>query len=327
MNIDWNQNEFYFGEDDFASAMEQTVAPWRKDFLKEGFLHSYDNTKLHYLYACHPSERAAIVLSHGFCEFAGKYHEVMYYFYQAGYSVFLMEHRGHGYSERAVPELDKVYVESYDEYVRDLKCFVDEVVIPKSAGGSRFLFAHSMGGAIGALFLEEYPDVFSAAVLSSPLLEMTYGSVPDWAVKILMVWSSLAGWKENYVPGQHGFDNIYKYETSSCMSEPRYAYAFRQRQETPEYTTYGGTYAWSKATIRAMKRVQKQAAAIQIPVLLFQAGADSMVRPAGQERFAKACGHTRLVSFPGAKHELFNMLWEDRISYYRQIFAFLEEPD
>lgn len=324
--MDWKQKDFYFGEDDFASAMEQKVAPWRRDFLREGDFSSDDGMSLHYLYARHPKERAAVVISHGFCEFSGKYHEVMYYFYQAGYSVFFIEHRGHGFSGRAVAEPDKVYVDSYDEYVEDLKRFVDGIVIKNSGSGRLFLFAHSMGGAIGALFLEEYPDVFTKAVLSSPMLEMNYGGVPDWAVKFLTVWSRLAGWGERYAPGQHGFDNVYKFDTSSCQSRPRYDYAFRQRQETPEFTTYGGTYAWSRASVSALKKIRRNAAAVQIPVLLLQAGEDTMVKPGGQEYFAKTSGNTRLVAFPGARHELFNALPEQRYRFYREIFAFLEEP-
>ncbi|MBQ6469835.1 MAG: alpha/beta hydrolase, partial [Lachnospiraceae bacterium] len=31
---------------------------------------------------------------------------------------------------------------------------------------------HSMGGTAGAMFLETYPDVFSCAVLSSPMLKV-----------------------------------------------------------------------------------------------------------------------------------------------------------
>ena len=42
--------------------------------------------------------RGAIVISHGFTEFAEKYDELVWYFLLAGYSVCVLEHRGHGKS-------------------------------------------------------------------------------------------------------------------------------------------------------------------------------------------------------------------------------------
>ena len=47
-------------------------------------------------------------------------------------------------------------MKSYQEYVKDLHVFVDGIVKKRSKSGELYLFAHSMGGAIGALFLEEY---------------------------------------------------------------------------------------------------------------------------------------------------------------------------
>ena len=313
-----------FGEEDFAERMEKEVKPWLNTCLKEVDIQGADGTRLRCYRALHPNEKAAVVLCHGFCEFVGKYHEVMYYFYQMGYSVFFIEHRGHGFSQRRVKELDRVYVGSYQEYVEDLKAFLDQIVTKESKSKKLYLFAHSMGGAIGALFLEQYPSYFSRAVLSSPLMTMNFGGVPDWQVKLLVLWSRLARWNNQYVPGQHGFDGTYEFDTSSCLSRARYDYVFRQRKETPEYTTYGATYAWARASIAATKRLLKEAGKAEIPVLLLQAGKDNMVKPEGQEDFARQSKDTRLVKFPESKHEIFNATDEIREAYYQEIFGFYE---
>ena len=55
------------------------------------------------------------------CEFAEKYNEVAYRFLQEGYSVYVPEHRGHGYSGREVDDPELVHVQSYDRYVTDLR--------------------------------------------------------------------------------------------------------------------------------------------------------------------------------------------------------------
>lgn len=313
-----------FGEEDFAERMETEVKPWIERCLREGYLYSGDRTRLHYCRALHPQEKAAVVFCHGFCEFAGKYHEVMYYFYQMGYSVFFLEHRGHGFSQRYVKDLDRVYVKSYQEYVDDLKAFLDQTVRKESVSKTLFLFAHSMGGAIGALFLEQNPSYFKKAVLSSPMMQMNFGKIPDWQVKLLVFWSRIARWNTGYVPGQHGFDGTYAFDTSSCLSRARYEYVFRLRKEVPEYTTYGGTYAWTRASVQAIKKLAKNAGSVKIPVLLFQAGRDSMVRPEGQRYFAEHAKHVRTVTFPDSKHEIFNATEEIREAYYQEIFAFYE---
>lgn len=313
-----------FGEANFEERMRKEVQPWLKNQVKDGYFRSWDGSRIHYLSAVHPRERAAVVFSHGFCEFSGKYHEMMYYFYQMGYSVFFMEHRGHGFSRRFLKDLHKVYVKSYQEYVKDLHVFVDGIVKKRSKSGELYLFAHSMGGAIGALFLEEYPEVFSKAVLSSPMMELNFGNVADWQAALLAAWSVIARWDTRYVPGQKGFDYTYSFAGSSCLSEVRYAYVFRQRKQTPEYRTYGGTYAWARASLRATRRLEKYADRVKIPVLLLQAGKDTMVKPGGQEEFAARSKNTKLVRFPESKHEIFNGTARIRERYYREVFAFYE---
>lgn len=312
------------GEEDFAEQLEQTIEPWVEEFLQEGYFHSGDGTRIHYHFAVHPQERAAIVISHGFCEFVCKYYEMMYYFYQMGYSVFLLEYRGHGFSQRFVDELDRVYVKDYQEYVEDLHSFMEHVVSRESLTKNYLLFAHSMGGCIAALFLEQYPQYFRAAVLSAPLLQMNFRDVPEWAVSLLVVWSRIARWDLRYVPGQKGFDGVYVFHTSSCTSEPRYAYVFSQRQKEPHYTSYGGTYAWTRASIKAIKQVHKHAGEIKVPVLMFQAGLDGMVKPEGQAAFVSETGQTELIRYETSKHEIFNATWDVRKDYYRRIFDFME---
>ncbi len=62
-----------------------------------------------------------------FANFSGKYHELFYDFYHAGYAVFFYEQRGFGKSLREVSDKDAVYVGNFAEYVEDLKLFTDEV--------------------------------------------------------------------------------------------------------------------------------------------------------------------------------------------------------
>ena len=321
----WAEKKFPIMEVDFDDRLQNEILPWVEKTLKDDYFYSEEGVRMHYYHAVHPQERAAIVISHGFCEFAQKFFEIMYYFYEMGYSVFFVEHRGHGFSQRFVEEYDRVYVKSYDEYVSDFHAFMEQIVTKESVTKEYILFAHSMGGTVGTLYMEEHPEYFKKAVLSAPMMEMNFRGFPMWQVRLLMVVSKVLRWDLKYVPGQHGFDNINRHETSSSASKARYDYQFKCRQTVPQYTTYGGTYAWTRASIKAIKKLHKNVDKIQVPVLLFQAGLDGMVSPGGQNAFAENTKNTKFVRFDQSKHEVFNATDEIIAKYYPMIFEFLEE--
>ena len=93
--------------------------------------------------------RGAIVISHGFTEFAEKYDELVWYFLLAGYSVCVLEHRGHGKSARDVDDHCMVWIDDWRRYVADLAGFAETIGQQYAAGMPLNLFCHSMGGGFG----------------------------------------------------------------------------------------------------------------------------------------------------------------------------------
>lgn len=320
---DYRDKDFFFGEKNFNERMESEVKSLLGKVEQGDFL-GYGEKKIHYYELKHPEERASVVISHGFCEFFPKYHEMSYYFYEMGYSVFFIEHRGHGYSYRETEELDRVHATRFQSYVDDLKIFVDEVVKKESKSKNLYLYCHSMGGCIGALYLEQYPTDFAKAILSSPMLQLNFRGTSPLAVKVLILWSTLAGWKEKYLPGQHGFDGINTYPNCSAQSEVRHHYLFEQKKKNKYYQMNGGTYGWCKQSLKAMKQAIKEADRIQTPTVLFQAGLDTMVEPGGQEKFLSNNPKIKKYTYPESKHEIFNAYDSDRKRYFAQVLDFYE---
>lgn len=113
-------------EANYQRTMKRDVEPYLRSYEKDGYIESYDKTAIYYRTYRIPQAKAGIVISHGFCEFAEKYREVIYYFLQNGYSVYVPEHRGHGYSDRIVVDGEKVHVEDYEQYVQDLHFFCEK---------------------------------------------------------------------------------------------------------------------------------------------------------------------------------------------------------
>ena len=311
-------------DEEFDNIMNNTIEPWiDSDFTKKHF-NSFDGTDLACYYNVNPDEKAAVVFCHGMGEFFPKYYELSYYFYNMGYSVFFIEHRGFGFSERAVERLDHIYVRSYGDYVDDFREFMEQIVKPNSKTGNYVLFAHSMGGAVGSLFLEMYPDYFKTAVLCSPMHKMKLGQFKPWQVKFISKIMVMFGQGDKIVPGQKEFDGVNVWETSSSMSKVRYDHQFNKRLKVPEYTTYGGTYAWTRASILATDTIFKYISDIKTPILLCEAGKDRLVDNEGHKRFVEATPNTTYKIFPESKHEIFNATADIREEFYNTVFDYLD---
>ena len=63
----------YIGEDDFKKELKSTVRPYIYKYMTEGYMDTYDNRKLHYLFFIAPDEKASINLIHGKGEYFEKY--------------------------------------------------------------------------------------------------------------------------------------------------------------------------------------------------------------------------------------------------------------
>ena len=311
------------GEDDFRPAMEGANKAWREQSVKSGDMKTPDGLSLRYYYAIPENPKAAVSIIHGFCEFFLKYHELTWVLYQAGFAVFFLEQRGHGYSEGKLSEPDVVYIDRYETYLSDQKAFLDQVVFPKTEGLKKLLFAHSMGGAVGTMFLEKYPQYFEAAVLSSPMLRMKAGHYPPVVVAILGLYAKLTGKTKKIAPGQRHFTGEPSFETSSTLSRARYDYQFQARLSDPHYRMYGASFAWAVASLSATDRLLKRAGLIRIPVTLLTAGEDHLIDPEGYRIFMEKVPQTKRIHYETSRHELFNADDGNRKKYYTDLLEAL----
>ena len=60
-------------EANYQRTMKRDVEPYLRSYEKDGYIESYDSTAIYYRTYRIPQAKAAIVISHGFCEFAEKY--------------------------------------------------------------------------------------------------------------------------------------------------------------------------------------------------------------------------------------------------------------
>lgn len=318
-----NITDIFIKDQDFTEKLNGEILPFIESNIVDGYFTNVGGLRLHYELLKHPHEKKLIVISHGYCEFTRKYAEVMYYFYHMGYSVAIMEHRGHGFSAREVPGYSMVHIDRFQNYVDDFAQFVDEIVIPTSSSGKPILFAHSMGGAIAALYLEQHPLVFEKAILSSPMIGLKMDGINPFALKLVLALSHLPFLNKRYVPGHHDYDFTFNYPKCSALSKPRYNLQYVERGRVPQYRSNGATFGWTRESFNVSKKILKNANLVEIPVILMQASEDDLVLPEAQNDFAVKAKNCRLYRFEGSKHEIFNATDEIIIDYYNKIFDFI----
>lgn len=270
-------------------------------------------------------EKGRVVLCHGFCECLDKYHEIIYYLMEAGYSVFGIEHRGHGRSSSMGKcHNSQIDIDQFDYYVEDLKAFVDQFVAVEKA--KLYLLAHSMGGGIGTLFLERYPEYFDKAILSSPMMKICTGQYPELLAKCIAQGFVLFGKGGQYILGNKPYDGQMDLEGSGTSCEARYCYHENKIAQKEELQRGGGSFRWLLQAIKATKELRKKEniQKIQIPILLFQAGKDTYVKAEGQNEFYHHAKNCKLSRVDQGKHELYFESDEILERYLKEVLDFLK---
>lgn len=181
-------------EADVPALYQQTLPDFWRQHAVEGEFQGKDGVTLRYAALRQPKIDRAILIVNGRVESYLKYQELAWDLWRQGYSLYLIDHRGQGMSDRMLADKEKGYVDQFDDYVADLKQFHDEV-IAQDQPAKLFLLAHSMGGAISARYLERWPNDIQAAVLSSPMMGINLGGLPKWLAKGLAATiGTVGGW-------------------------------------------------------------------------------------------------------------------------------------
>lgn len=315
-------------EECLEEQMNTIVEPYLEKIVQKGIMSSL----LYYeLYPFPEGEGrptgGTVVISHGFAESSRKYHEWIYYLLKAGYSCAIMDHRGHGNSLREGEDPDVVHVTDFDTYVRDLHEFVHSVALPglmKENTDSLFLYAHSMGGCIGARYIEMYPGDFVRAVLNAPMLGLKTDGCPSWAAVLLCDFFILRGKGACRLFSQGPFDPREPFEIGCASSKARYEYYQKLRRAKKALQTSSASYRWVREALRAGRRVcsRRETKKVGIPVLLFQAGQDALVSGHTQMRFIRRVKNGRLVKVDGSRHEIYRCTNRELEPYLQRIIDF-----
>ncbi|MFW7378665.1 MAG: alpha/beta fold hydrolase [Oligoflexus sp.] len=294
----------------------------------DGFFPSNQDMKVHYRYFVHPQEKMKIVVLPGRTESIFKYEELAFDFYQRGYSVYLIDWPGQGFSGRYIKDPHRGHVTDYVEYRRALELYINLILEthantagPEQERPNLVAMAHSMGANILSLYLIDYPKQFHRAILSSPMLDIPTPIPPRLAWFILRIIEAL-GFEEAYLFGHRPFQKDEENRVTS--SKIRRERELNWRIANPQATIGGVTMSWARASLEATWQMRRDAERLTTPTLMLQAHQDEIVNVAGQDYVCEHAPNCRKLEFSDARHEILQETDRIRDRAMKAIFEFLE---
>ncbi|MCC8046663.1 MAG: alpha/beta hydrolase [Clostridiales bacterium] len=323
-------------ENDYLKYMEEQILPSILPHREELYLSREPGRNLYCAFYTADetvSAKGILLISHGFTETADKYFEVICYFLKAGFHVCILEHCGHGRSYRLAKEdLSLVHIDSWKRYVADLKFVARAAKKYYNKPLPLFLFAHSMGGGIGAALAAREPGLFERVILCSPMICPATGGVPMPLTQLIDAAMCKSGHERDYVIGQHAYDGQETFEDAFATSPSRWAWYKAKTDAEPLFQTSGASYGWLREAIRLNHFLMTEAwKRITAPILLFQAENETVVSKEQQVLFlqklaqARQSDNIRFVQVPGAKHEIYRSEDETTARFLKTCLEFLEE--
>ncbi len=295
-----------------------------------GRLKAYDGTMLRFARweATRGPRRGTVCLFGGRGEFVEKYFEVIADLRRRGFAVATLDWRGQGGSQRVPGNPHKGYVYDFAEYDLDLRRFMQEIVLPDCPPPYTAM-GHSMGGAILLRNAVHPGSWFERMVLTAPMIAFhdSKVGVPQTIARAYAEIGSLVGFSQSYVYG--GSDELRdwrQFDGNDFTSDlERWTRNRSILDAAPALRLGSPTIGWVRAAYRCMTRLSapRYPSSVQVPLLLFAAGADKIVSTRAVEDFGVRLKIGTHILLPGSRHEILQESDAVRMRFWAAFDAYL----
>ena len=272
--------------------------------MDEGFFSARDGVRLFWHIERPTTVTGHVALLHGYAEHLGRQSEIMRALAAGGYTVHLLDCRGHGQSGGK-----RAHVDRFAEYLSDLEIFLGRVR-EQAAGAPVFLLGHSHGALIAVRYLLDHPEVVRGVVLASPYFRLKLRVSPLKIVAGKLVSRVLPSlpMRNELKPEQLTRDVRIQ---NATRADPLY-----QQIATPR---------WFTESSEAQETVLRRATEFVTPFLLLIGSADPISDPAAAREFYEhaTSNDKQLKEYDGLLHELFHEPERDLV--FRDVVGWLDE--
>lgn len=321
-----------------SETTEQSVGPVlgeissnpQPEGTRAGFFLTSDKVRLRYGLWPRTGETAkgTICLVQGRTEQIEKYYETIGDFQRRGFAVATFDWRGQGGSQRLIRNPSLGYVDSFEDYITDLRSFHAQILLP-DCPPPYFLVGHSMGGLVCLMAAAQDRLMFDRIFLSAPMLGLD--GLPLSMRGMARVAQGICFAGLGVLPlsrRQDRFVSEDDFAGNPLTSDfRRYMRNIDIVKARPELMIGAPTARWLASAFEGMALAGDDdfAGSVKIPVFMLAGARDQVVATSATEHLGLRMRSGRHAVIAGARHELFMESDDIRAQVFAAFDAFISE--
>jgi acylglycerol lipase len=232
--------------------------------------------------------KSVLVIVHGLKDHSSRYAAFADRLAQKGVAVYAFDLRGHAHSAG-----QRVGIESFDEYIEDLNIFMLRVKAREGEGAppgkKMFLFGHSMGGAIATLYSMKKQPYLNGLILSGAALRVNVCPLKVGGTKLTASVAPNAG--------------VFNLDLDKFSRDPN---VVKEGKADPLVYQDGAPAKTARELLAAIRVIENNAGAINVPLLALHGAADDVTDPQGSKTLVANAASTdkTLKIYPTLVHDL-----------------------
>ena len=271
---------------------------------KGGFFTARDGMRIRYgLFPTHAAScLGTVVIFPGRLSFMEKYFEVIETFSASGFDVAMFDPRGQGASQRGLKHQQNHFVVSFDDYVSDLRMFMDCHVMARLRGPF-FMFGHSIGGLVALLAEPALRPDLKGIVCVTPAVSPTTTSLSIQRIVMEFLCSIGLGSLRAGIGGERPTDFE---DNNFTHNRDRFERTKMLGKRFPDLAVGAPTIGYFKSALQAIRDVNDSRFVrdFATPAQFILAGSDKILPTSEMIAYADKVPGAEIITVEGSKHDL-----------------------
>ena len=291
---------------------------------KYSIIYSFDNKPIRIgIFGEENPQNGTILLLNGRADYIEKYCDVIIALGEKSYRVIISDWRGQGYSVRLLPDPEKLHINNFDDYFKDLNMMAR---IMQTFPKPYYLIGYDLGANIGLRFIAKNPKFFEKSVFVSPLWELNANKINR---NIPEYFTNIFG-KDEYIFGNDKYitQNGHLDQNLETANKERLSRNQNLLEIDDKFIIKGMTFGWLNEAVKSFANLKKinQNNDIKNPMLILAGQNDSVVPNKIITDFMLNFTNATYYELPDARHDLFNEKEEIIQQVFDKTINFLSIP-